>query len=69
MSDRDTLARSWIAKNAPWYIPDEIPDSGANDVISWAYLKGCLGSGSMRNRRRIWRIAEQLEQMADGIGI
>jgi len=68
-SDRDALARSWIAKNAPWYLPNEEFNLCANGVVGWEYLKRCLESGSMRNRKRIWKVIEQLEQMANGIGI
>ena len=67
--DRDMLAHSWIVKTAPWYLPDQGLGSRTNDIVGWEYLKRCLGNGSMKNRRRIWRIAEQLEQMADVLGI
>jgi hypothetical protein len=68
-SDRDALVRSWITKNAPWYLPEETLCLGADDVVGWEYIKRCLESGSMRNRKRIWKVAEQLEKMANGIGI
>jgi len=68
-SDRDALARSWIANNAPWYLPRENLCLGADNVVGWEYLKRCLESGSMRNRQRIWKVAEQLEKKANEIGI
>lgn len=97
-SDRDALARSWISKSAPWYLPDDasfkflisrnndadadvdadigvgVDDVGVvgvvgAEVVGWEYLKRCIDSGSMRNRRRIWMVAEQLEEMADRLGI
>jgi len=67
-SDRNALAHSWIAKHAPWYFPDE-GSLGTNNTVGWKYLKRCFESGSMRNRKRIWKVAEQLEQMSDMIGI
>jgi hypothetical protein len=69
ISDRNALARSWIVKNAPWYFPNEGCSLGAKDTVGWDYLKRCFESGSMRNRKRIWKVAEQIEQMADAIGI
>jgi hypothetical protein len=66
-TDRDALARSWIITNAPWYYPDE--GSSPEGVVGWEYLQRCIDSGSMRNRRRIWRVAEQLERLAVEIGI
>lgn len=68
-SDRDALARSWITENEPWYLPEEKSCLCANDVVGWEYIKRCLESGSMKNRKRIWKVAEQLEKMANGIGI
>ncbi|KZP07104.1 hypothetical protein FIBSPDRAFT_875899 [Athelia psychrophila] len=35
----------------------------------WNYLRRCLSSGSMRNRKRIWNVAEQLEKKAEELGI
>jgi len=70
-SDRNALARTWIAANAPWYqVPnDKSPSEKDVPVIGWTYLRRCFESGSMRNRRRIWRIAEQVERMADELSI
>ncbi|KZP07109.1 hypothetical protein FIBSPDRAFT_841564 [Athelia psychrophila] len=38
-------------------------------ALDWNYLRRCLASGSMRNRTRIWNVAEQLEQKAEELGI
>ena len=76
ISDRDALARAWIHVSAPWYeviVPEDYlfeecikPD---DVLMGWAYLRWCLDSGPMRNRKRIWGIAEQLERKADQMGI
>jgi len=70
-SDRDALARTWIAANAPWYqVPkDNLPSGQEVTVIGWTYLRRCFESGSMRNRRRIWHTVEQIERKADELGI
>ena len=68
---------------APWYLPDIGSNDGAEnkadkqisseDVdtkpIGWGYLRRCVGDPSMKNRKRIWGIAQQLERMADDIGV
>lgn len=43
--------------------------ANGNYVVGWAYLKRCLDSPSMKNRKRIWGIAQQLEKMADEMGV
>lgn len=80
--DRNCIARTWIERNAPWWIPPAEhctsigPEDSAvslveatRDICQWSYLKECVLSGSMRNRRRIWLISEQLARMADELGI
>jgi hypothetical protein len=70
--DRNALARAWVETSAPWYLPlsdDHFPSGDKVTLIGWDYLRRCLDSGSMRNRRRIWGIAEQLERKADEIGV
>jgi hypothetical protein len=67
-SDRNALAHSWIVKSAPWYFPDD-GSLVVKGTLGWEYLKRCFQSGSMRNRKRIWRVAEQLEKLSDAIGI
>lgn len=80
--DSICVARTWIEKNAPWWIPPAGyytsigPEDSAvslveatRDMCQWSYLKECVLSGSMRNRRRIWLISEQLERMADDLGV
>lgn len=76
-SDRNLIAKTWIMTNAPYWVPvkDGNPwdeeDFAREDLdpqykqLGWNYLRCCADSGSMRNRRRIWSIAEQLEKMAD----
>ncbi|KAH7924522.1 hypothetical protein BV22DRAFT_1066618 [Leucogyrophana mollusca] len=75
-SDRDTLARAWIRTSAPWYLlPPSATEGGQtyqgslSQHLGWAYLHRCFESGSMRNRRRIWEIALQIELLADNAGI
>ena len=90
-ADRDMIARAWIQRDAPWYMPlplhpslkqewvnpkhREATDSDydvpvdAMAVIGWGYLRRCLESGSMRNRKRIWAVAEQIERRADELGV
>ena len=67
-SDRDAVAHAWIECSGPWYLPP------SNDPISkvffgWAYLRRCGESGSMRNRRRIWKAVAQLWEMAVELGL
>jgi hypothetical protein len=74
LSDRDILARAWIRMSAPWYevnFPTKPPNQRSDWRLwmGWSYLTRCLSSPSMRNRRRIWDIAEQLERRANEIGI
>lgn len=77
VSNRDAIARAWIRCQAPWYIPPEEGNErgtvhsgevqskdGTGNVLSWVYLRQCYESGSMRNRRRIWRVVESLEKKA-----
>ncbi|KZP20239.1 hypothetical protein FIBSPDRAFT_932305 [Athelia psychrophila] len=45
-----------------------LPPSDAA-ALDWDYLRRCLASGSMRNRKRIWNVAGQLERKADELGI
>ncbi|EIW78958.1 hypothetical protein CONPUDRAFT_138222 [Coniophora puteana RWD-64-598 SS2] len=74
-SDRNAVAFAWIFKNAPWYIPidssdEENPRFEMRKVSGmWAYLRRCRSSASMRNRERIWRAAEQIEEFAKKCGV
>jgi len=69
--DRNAIALAWIVKNAPWYIPvdcsdEETPRSDLRRTSdTWTYLRRCRASASMRNRERIWRIVEQIEELAE----
>ncbi|EIW78992.1 hypothetical protein CONPUDRAFT_138240 [Coniophora puteana RWD-64-598 SS2] len=66
---RNAIARGWIMKSAPWYIPvatsrDYEPHFEMGQVCDpWAYMRRCLSSGSMRNRVRIWKAAEQIDKL------
>ncbi|KAF7974442.1 hypothetical protein HWV62_12176 [Athelia sp. TMB] len=46
----------------------ELPEDWQT-ALSWDYLYRCLASASMRNRRRIWDVAGQLEKRAIELGI
>jgi hypothetical protein len=35
----------------------------------WAYLRRCNTSGSMRNRRRIWKAVKSIEAAAERAGV
>jgi len=73
---RNNIARMWIQRQAPWYIPAttdaeaQFELDGLRNVGAWGYLQRCYASASMRNRRRIWQVAERIEQLAgaDKIG-
>ncbi|QRV76886.1 F-box protein [Ceratobasidium sp. AG-Ba] len=69
MATRDTIAKSYVRLQAPWYLPygeAELKwwnDRNGDKVLGWEYLKRCfVTSHSMRNRRRIWKAAESIEQ-------
>jgi hypothetical protein len=71
-SDRNALAHAWIECSAPWYIltsDDSAQTLEREVVVGWAYLRRCVESGSMRNRRRIWKVVEQLWKMADEMAL
>ena len=46
----------------------DVPDD-AKAAIGWDYLRRCLASGSMRNRKRIWAVAEQIERKAEELEV
>ncbi|KAF8602320.1 hypothetical protein BDV93DRAFT_524099 [Ceratobasidium sp. AG-I] len=66
---RDALAKVYMRMQARWCLPfgeaerrwwDE---RNGDDALGWDYLKRCCSeSYSMRNRRRIWRTAESIEE-------
>lgn len=64
-SNRNAIARAWIHYNAPWYIPTD----KTRTFLSWAYLRQCLQSGSMKNRERIWRVVQRMEIKAMEMGL
>ncbi|KAG8711350.1 hypothetical protein FRC08_015989 [Ceratobasidium sp. 394] len=66
---RDTLARSYMRLQEPWYLPygeAELKwwhERNGDKALGWEYLKRCrTQSHSMRNRRRIWKAAESIEE-------
>ncbi|KAG9092836.1 hypothetical protein FS749_015409 [Ceratobasidium sp. UAMH 11750] len=66
---RDTLARSYMRLQEPWYLPygeAELKwwhEKNGDEALGWEYLKRCRAqSHSMRNRRRIWKAAESIEE-------
>jgi len=65
----NTLATAWITRNAPWFAPatsDLEPHYEMHKARdAWAYLQGCCASPSMRNRARIWKVAERIENIAE----
>ncbi|EIW74166.1 hypothetical protein CONPUDRAFT_93967 [Coniophora puteana RWD-64-598 SS2] len=75
-ADRNTLAAAWLQTRAPWYIPSTPDVEGAqlemhklHEGGAWEYLRRCHLSASMRNRRRIWQVAERIERLADAYQI
>jgi len=71
--NRNALTTAWILWSAPCFAPassvvepryemDKVQDA-------WAYLQRCRTSASMRNRARIWKIAEQIEAVAEQSGV
>jgi hypothetical protein len=71
-SEVDAVACASIERRAPSYRPAckysvETPKN--NGVIGWAYLRRCMQSGSMRNRRRIWKVSEQLLDMVNKLAL
>ncbi|KAG8739114.1 hypothetical protein FRC11_000912, partial [Ceratobasidium sp. 423] len=66
---RDSLARAYIHRHARWCLPygeSELKwwnERRGDDALGWDYLRRCWSeSHSMRNRRRIWRAAESIEE-------
>lgn len=35
----------------------------------WSYIQRCADSGSMKNRRRVWKVVEGIERRAKDLGI
>ncbi|KAL8283300.1 hypothetical protein RQP46_005710 [Phenoliferia psychrophenolica] len=55
------VARSWLGGEGAYWLPvgwNEIPEDGW-----WNYVRRCVGSGSMRNRKRIWGVVGRLERL------
>lgn len=72
-SSRNSLAAAWVVKNAPWYVPATSGLEAQYEMHKirdpWAYLQRYFASSSMRNRARIWKVAEQIEETARQIGL
>lgn len=64
-SSQTSLAKEWIYKTGPYYFPHEHEDEVQGSW--WDYLKRCAGSGSMRNRKRIWCVVGSIEQLVDEV--
>jgi hypothetical protein len=68
-STRDVLARIYMQRSARWCLPHGEAETqwwnerNGDDALGWEYMKRCwIGSYSMRNRRRIWRACESIEE-------
>ncbi|KAF7972348.1 hypothetical protein HWV62_18122 [Athelia sp. TMB] len=65
-----SLKQEWVnpkhreATDGDYDVPDD-----CTAAIGWDYLRRCLASGSMRNRKRIWAVAEQIEKKAEELGV
>ncbi|KAG9124344.1 hypothetical protein FRC07_011981 [Ceratobasidium sp. 392] len=66
---RDALAKAYMRSQTPWYLPHgeaELKwwhERKGDDALGWNYLQRCYTqSHSMRNRRRIWKAAESIEE-------
>ncbi|KAF8607245.1 hypothetical protein BDV93DRAFT_488239 [Ceratobasidium sp. AG-I] len=69
LETRDRLAKAYMRSQARWCLPfGEAErrwwnDRKGDDALGWDYLKRCWSeSCSMRNRRRVWRAAESIEE-------
>ncbi|KAG8775187.1 hypothetical protein FRC12_001621 [Ceratobasidium sp. 428] len=65
---RDNLAKMYMYSHARWCLPygeTELKwwnDRNGDDTLGWDYMRRCYtDSYSMRNRRRIWQVAESIE--------
>ncbi|KAK4702073.1 hypothetical protein P7C70_g4154, partial [Phenoliferia sp. Uapishka_3] len=57
------VARAWLNSQGKYWLPPaegDAPEGGW-----WIFLRRCVESGSMKNRRRIWGVVERLEVMVD----
>jgi len=72
-TSRNSLAAAWITKNSLWFTPTTPSIEPCYEMKKvrdgWAYLQRCCASGSMRNRARIWKVAEQIEKLAARSGL
>ncbi|CAE6386791.1 unnamed protein product [Rhizoctonia solani] len=69
---RDSLAKAYIRTHARWCLPSGEAElnwwneRNGDDSLVWEYLERCWSkSHSMRNRRRIWKAAESIEEQYD----
>lgn len=80
----DSLTHSLLIRDSPWLLPpdDGGPEKiwwdshcqvfmgGQETPFPWiGYARACWESPSMKNRRRLWGIAEQLEVLAERRGL
>lgn len=65
-----SLKNAWKESN---YLKQEEADFAQPEnepsTLSWAYLRRCLASASMKNRKRIWGVALQIEEKANELEI
>lgn len=73
---RDFLAKAYMRTQARWCLPfGEMElkwwnERNGDSTLGWDYLRQCWSeSHSMRNRRRIWRAAESIEQECEIEGV
>ncbi|KAG8713113.1 hypothetical protein FRC09_019081 [Ceratobasidium sp. 395] len=69
MDARDVLAKAYMRSQIPWYLPHGEAElkwwhaRGGDEAIGWEYLRRCYAeSHSMKNRKRIWKAAESIEE-------
>ncbi|KAG8701666.1 hypothetical protein FRC09_005201 [Ceratobasidium sp. 395] len=63
------LAKAYMRSQTPWYLPYGEAElkwwhaNGGDEAIGWEYLRRChTESHSMKNRKRIWKAAESIEE-------
>ncbi|QRV80419.1 hypothetical protein RhiJN_08434 [Ceratobasidium sp. AG-Ba] len=69
---RDHLAKAYMHSSARWCLPHGEAEltwwnqRNGDSALGWSYMKRCYSeSHSMRNRRRIWQVAESIEEEYD----
>lgn len=57
------VARAWLGAEGAYWLPST--EDGLVQGGWFDYVKGCVESGSMRNRKRIWGVVGRLEALVD----